>query len=73
MFFYGRSYDAGPYPSIHKDSAENERIAVYGILKGEKSGMICNLCANLKHKFGNQDFRAAEYDVSMVGFHTAVI
>ena len=33
---YRRSYDAGSYPSTGRDSAENERLAIYGILKREK-------------------------------------
>ena len=33
---YIRSYDAGSYPSTGRDSAENERLAIYGILKREK-------------------------------------
>ena len=70
---YRRSYDAGSYPSTGRDSAENERLAIYGILKGKSAMMIFNNHANLKYKFGNRNFWATGYYVSTVGLNTATI
>ena len=44
-----------------------------GYLKGKSAMMIFNRHANLKYKFGNRNFWATGYYVSIVGLNTATI
>ena len=44
-----------------------------GYLKGKSAVMIFNGHANLKYKFGNRNFWATGYYVSMVGLNTVTI
>ena len=47
--------------------------SVIGFLKGKSAMMIFERHANLKCKFGNRNFWAEGYYVSMVGLNTATI
>ncbi len=44
-----------------------------GYLKGKSAMMIFERHANLKYKFGNRNFWAAEYYASTVGINTATV
>ena len=46
---------------------------IMGYLKGKSAMMIFERHANLKYKFGNRNFWAEGYYVSMVGLNTATI
>ena len=67
-----RSYDARWYPYSGRDCTENE-CSTMGYWKGKSAMMICNGHTNLKYKFGNRNFWATGYYVSMVGWNTATI
>ena len=56
-----------PRTYAHQDSAEVQRIAIMGYLKGKSSLMIFDRHATLKYKYGNRHFWARGYYVDTVG------
>ena len=56
-----------PRTYAHQDSAEVQRIAIMGYLKGKSSLMIFDRHATLKYKYRNRHFWARGYYVDTVG------
>ena len=64
---------SGSYPYASKYSPKDERLELYGYLKGKSALMIFDKHANLKYKYGNRHFWAEGYYVSTVGLNEATI
>ena len=52
---------------VDRDPAKNERIRIYGLLKGKNSQAIFEKCANARYKYRNRNFWCRGYNVDTVG------
>ena len=62
-----------PYTHVDRDTTENERIRIYGYLKGKSSQMIYEKWANLRYKYRSREFWCRGYYVDTVGKNTKKI
>lgn len=59
------------YPHTCGDPVENERIEVYGYLKGKRSQMLYEQFWDLKFKYRNREFWCRSYYLDTLGKNTA--
>ena len=63
----------GSYTPAIKDSTQNERIGIYGYLRGKSSLMIFQKYGNMKFAYRNREFWCKGHYVDTVGKNTKVM